>query len=64
MTSSSELLVGPNDYLLTVRQVAARLQVSPRTVRRLIGDERLRAIRIGRAVRVHPDAVAALIEQP
>jgi excisionase family DNA binding protein len=61
MTPSSELLVGPNDCLLTVRQVAQRLQVSSRTVWRLIRDERLGAVRIGRSVRVHPDAVTALI---
>ena len=50
--------------LLTVPEVAKILRLSPRTVWRLIRDERLPAVRIGRSVRVHPDAVAALIKQP
>ncbi len=50
--------------LLTAREVARILKVSCRTVWRLIRDERLPAVRIGRAVRVHPDAVAALIKLP
>jgi excisionase family DNA binding protein len=51
----------PQDPLLTVRQVAETLQLSSRTVWRLINDERLQVVRIGRSVRVHPDAFAALI---
>ena len=62
MTSSPELLVA-SEHLLTVGQVAERLQVSPRTVWRLIHDGRLPAVRIGRAVRLHPDAVAGLTKQ-
>jgi|tagenome__1003787_1003787.scaffolds.fasta_scaffold20858339_2 excisionase family DNA binding protein len=54
----------PHDPLLTVRQVAETLQLSSRTVWRLIDDERLRVVRIGRSVRVHPDALAALIGYP
>jgi excisionase family DNA binding protein len=38
------------------------LKLSCRTVRRLIEDKRLRVVHIGRAVRVHPDAVTALID--
>jgi excisionase family DNA binding protein len=47
--------------LLTVPEVAEILKLSCRTVRRLIEDKRLRVVHIGRAVRVHPDAVTALI---
>lgn len=61
MTSSPELLTA-SEHLLTVGQVAERLQVSPRTVWRLIHDGRLPAVRIGRAVRLHPNAIAALIK--
>ena len=48
--------------LLKVKQVAEVLQLSPRTVRRMIADGRLPVIRVGRAVRVHPSAVATLME--
>ena len=44
--------------LLTVGEVAARLRVSPVTVRRLIKSGALEAVRIGRLVRVTPEAVA------
>jgi excisionase family DNA binding protein len=37
--------------LLTVEQVAGRLTVSERTVRRLISSGQLKTVRIGRAVR-------------
>ncbi len=40
------------DRLLTVPEVAERLRVHPITVRRHIKTGRLRAVRIGRAVRV------------
>jgi excisionase family DNA binding protein len=38
--------------LYTVRQVADRLGVHPETIRRLIHDGRLDAVRIGRVLRV------------
>ncbi len=44
--------------LLTVGEVAARLRVSPVTARRLIKSADLEAVRIGRLVRVAPEAVA------
>lgn len=46
--------------LLTAREVAEILRVSERTVRRLIAERKLRVARIGRSVRVTPNAVAAL----
>ena len=49
--------------LLTVPEIAAILRVSCRTVWRMVDDGRLPAVRIGRSVRVHPDAVAALMSK-
>jgi len=40
------------DALLSVREVADALGVHPETIRRLIHDGRLDAIRIGRVLRV------------
>jgi len=48
--------------LLTVDDVAAVLRLSPRSVRRMIEDGRLPVIRLGRAVRVHPSALSALVD--
>jgi excisionase family DNA binding protein len=39
--------------LLTARQAAALLSVSPQKVRNLIADQRLRAVHIDRCVRIH-----------
>jgi excisionase family DNA binding protein len=47
----------PSRKLLTVAKVADRLQVSIRTVRRLIASEKIKTLRIGRAVRVSPAAL-------
>jgi excisionase family DNA binding protein len=50
------------DPLMTVEEVAQRLAVSTRTVRRLIDDYVLVGIKIGGSVRVDPRALAMLIE--
>jgi excisionase family DNA binding protein len=47
--------------LLTVPDVAQRLQVSERAVRRWIAEGRLPAVRLGRAVRIRPADLAQLI---
>lgn len=47
--------------LLTVADVAARLSVSMKTVRRLINRGELRAVRIGRVIRVRADEVKRLV---
>jgi excisionase family DNA binding protein len=47
--------------LLTVGDVAKRLQVSERTVHRLIDAKELAVIRIGRSVRVSEEALQALL---
>jgi excisionase family DNA binding protein len=43
--------------LVSVREVAGQLGVHPETVRRLIHDGRLDAVRVGRVLRVHCEAV-------
>ena len=45
----------PPGRLLTVEQTAERLAVCDRTVRRLIKAEALRAVRVGRSVRISED---------
>jgi excisionase family DNA binding protein len=50
-----------NDHaVLTIAEVAERLRVSPRTVRRQIASGALCAVKIGRSVRVPRPAVEAL----
>jgi excisionase family DNA binding protein len=52
------LTVELNDTALyTVRDVASRLGVHPETVRRLIHDGRLDAVRVGRVLRVDSTAL-------
>ena len=48
--------------LLDVEETAELLRLSPRQVRRMIADGRLEAIKLGRAVRLRPEAVAAQIK--
>ena len=48
--------------LLTVKQVADYLSVSSRTVRRLIADEALRCVQVGRQKRFDPKDLAAYLK--
>lgn len=48
--------------LLTVNEVAEVCHLSGRQIRRLIADSRLPVVRLGRAVRIRPEAAAALLE--
>lgn len=51
----------PNDPLLTIQQVAARLSVTTRTVQRYLANGTLRGVRIGpRLVRVPESALQAI----
>jgi excisionase family DNA binding protein len=49
--------------LLTVDQVAEILQACTRTVRRHIDSGELEVVRIGRLVRIRPEAVEAFLHQ-
>jgi excisionase family DNA binding protein len=49
--------------LLTLPEVATILRLSVRTVRRLIVDEKLATVRIGRAVRIRTKDLMALLEK-
>jgi excisionase family DNA binding protein len=49
------------DGLYSVRQVADQLGVHPETIRRLIHDGRLDAVRIGRVLRIDGAAVAGFL---
>jgi excisionase family DNA binding protein len=49
--------------LYSVREVADRLGVHPETIRRLIHDGRLEAVRVGRALRVAPAALEGFLER-
>lgn len=50
------------DRLLTVDQVAERLNVGPRFVRRLIQERRIEVRHLGKHVRIRESAVEAFIE--
>jgi excisionase family DNA binding protein len=50
-----------SEGLYSVREVAAQLGVHPETIRRLIHGGRLDAVRIGRVLRVHNEAVDAFL---
>jgi excisionase family DNA binding protein len=51
----------PPEALYTVREVAGQFGVHPETIRRLIHDGRLDAIRVGRVLRVHKGAVDSFL---
>jgi excisionase family DNA binding protein len=50
------------DRLLTVEQVAERLNVGPRFVRRLIHERRIDVRHVGRFVRIRESTLEAFIE--
>jgi excisionase family DNA binding protein len=49
------------DRLLTLAEVAERLNTTPRHVRRLVFERRIAYRKLGRYVRFHPDDVAEYI---
>ena len=52
-----------SEGLYSVREVAGQLGVHPETIRRLIHDGRLEAIRVGRVLRIDGAAVAGFVAQ-
>jgi excisionase family DNA binding protein len=52
----------PVDRLLTVDEVAIRMNVKPRFVRRLIQERRIDVRHLGKHVRIRESAVEAFIE--
>jgi excisionase family DNA binding protein len=50
-----------SESLYSVRQVADTLGVHPETIRRLIHDGRLDAVRVGRVLRVEANTLAAFV---
>lgn len=53
--------LAPAPRLLTIKDVAERLQVSGRTINRVVANGDLTVIRIGRAVRVSEEALKAFL---
>ena len=52
----------PEGELLDVQTVAARLNVNPRTVLRMVGREELPAIRVARRLRFRPDDLETFLQ--
>ena len=48
--------------LLTVKEVADLLHLSTRQVRRMITQNDIQAVRLGRSVRIRPEALAATLD--
>jgi len=63
MPSDNIAIAQSQTVLLTVRDTARRLALCEKSVRTLIGSGELRAVRIGRAVRVSPLDLADFIER-
>ena len=51
------------DELLTVEQVAKKLQLTTRTIERMIKDKRLKSFKIGRARRIDAADLEAFIAE-
>lgn len=52
-----------HEVLLTVEQVAERLNLSPKTVRNWLGRRSLASVRLGRLVRIPSSDVERLLEE-
>jgi excisionase family DNA binding protein len=53
----------PDRQLLTVPEVAARFQVTSQTIRNWVDHGTLPAVRVGRAFRIRPEDVEALLDR-
>ena len=63
MPGDNTAIAQSQTVLLTVRDTARRLSLCEKSVRNLIAAGELRAIRVGRAVRLSPQDIAAFIEK-
>lgn len=61
MTTDPHTTTSAQRPLRTVKGAAERLNVSTRTVRRLIGAGELAVVRIGRSIRISDDDLDSLI---
>jgi excisionase family DNA binding protein len=52
-----------DEEMLTTKEVARRLKVTPQTVQRLIGRGQLIASRVGRDWRIKPSALEAFLQR-
>ena len=59
--TTAEVPAGLPAQMLTAAEAARVLNLSLRSVRRRIKEKKLPAIRVGRLVRIRPEALAALI---
>jgi excisionase family DNA binding protein len=50
------------EQFYTVKTLAEKLAVQPLTIYRLIGQGKIRAVRVGRSIRFEPSAVEAFLE--
>jgi excisionase family DNA binding protein len=60
-STSSAPATGSHRPLLKVADVARRLNVSTRSIRRMITDGRLPVVRLGGAIRIRPEVVDELV---
>ena len=61
MTTGSTLVSERLEQLLTSAEVAELFSVDERTLRRWRAEGRIKAIRIGRTVRFHPDDIEQVL---
>jgi excisionase family DNA binding protein len=59
----SSQLQNPGAVLLTTKQAAAQLQISERSVFRLIERGDLHSVSLGKSLRIHPDALERLARE-
>jgi excisionase family DNA binding protein len=53
----------PGAVLLTIKQAAAQLQISERTIFRLIEKGELNSISIGKSLRIHPEELERIARE-
>jgi len=50
------------ENLVTVAEVSEQLSLSSATVYRMLSDGRLKGVRMGRSIRVHPESVRECVD--